>query len=121
MSSSVHLSFNQPITRDSWISFCKIYDIKFSPRTVGQNVFYREGLGGVEIWFGPSHHKEVPLDQNGNHNWDAVKPPKLALKIVVKSFYQRNLALIAETVKDIQRELGGRISSCDPEIEPYLR
>lgn len=121
MSSSVNISYSQPITQSSWMAFCRSHDIEFSPRTVGQNVFYRGGLGGVEIWFGPACHKEVPQKPDGSHDWDAVEPPRLALEIVVKSFYQRNLPLIAETTKDIQKDLGGSISSYDPELEFYLK
>jgi hypothetical protein len=103
------------------MKFCRDYNIEYSPKTIGQNVFYRGGLGGVQISFGSASYKEVPLKEDGTHNWDAVLPPQFAREIIVQSFYQRNLASIAETFKDIQREIGGSGSKCDPELEPYLK
>ena len=94
MSSAVYLKFDKAIDRKSFDLFCSKNEIEFSPNTVGGNVYYYGGIGGVEIVFRES-------------------------EITVSSFWGRNLLSIAHIAKKLRSEFGG-IYDCDPELRCYM-
>lgn len=54
MSSAAHISFEpgtNSVTADEWQVFCRKHGLEHSPQTVGGNVYYCGGLGGVEVHY----------------------------------------------------------------------
>ncbi len=132
MSSAAYLEFSTPITAEQWAKFCQDHDVEFSPNTVGHNVFYWKGLGGVEIKFGEFHVCEKrelgpfpmfnfvqypPIMGSNIHRW--VSPPATAKRITVSSFHGSNLTKIAQIASDIIEAFNG-IWTADPEVTEHL-
>jgi len=115
MSSAIYLTFSHPVPVQDWLAFCGEHDIVHSEATVGGNVFYSGGMGGVQICAG-----EDPISEG--------KP----LHIVdVETFYGGDLESVAQVARWIATrwpcsfendpELSGwqtRPASEDPEKEP---
>ncbi|HSX22574.1 MAG TPA: hypothetical protein VLE97_07360 [Gaiellaceae bacterium] len=54
MSSAANITFEKDtigVPADEWQSFCAEHQIKHSPQTVGGNVYYAGGIGGVEVHY----------------------------------------------------------------------
>lgn len=94
MSSVVYLEPNHPISRKSFDEFASKNEIEFSPDTIGGNVYYYGGLGGVEISFEER-------------------------SITVSSFFCENLLSIAFIAKKILDRFNCTYN-CSPELKCYL-
>lgn len=133
MSSAVHLKPNQPIPRDEWLAFCAEHGILFSPRMIGQNVFYASGreveVAGVrtvmsdtetEITFGTPNFAAVPKGADGKMDITQIAPPESAQEITVSTYHGgKYLQAVADTALLIlSRWPGGW--KCDPELRPFM-
>jgi len=118
MSSDIHLSFEKPIPLVEWNWFCSINGIEYSPQTVGQNVFYYGGHGGVEVEFGES------MLASGQCDFSKATPFPEATHIVVKTFFMRDLdsvALVAgKVLKRFAAKHGGSFF-CSEELAEAMR
>ena len=110
MSSSVSLKWDKPIILEAWSSFCEANGIEYSQCTVGGNVFYSGGHGGVEIWFGESALKDF---------WQDNSPPPAAKTITVKTFWMGDLGAVARVAKAILGKWPGQ-STEDPELSKLM-
>lgn len=107
MSSAVYIDPKKPIKLEDWLEFCKEHSIEYSPNTIGRNVFYWKGLGGVQIVFG-----KVEFENN--------TPPTTASKIIVSSFFGQNLLEIAQVFSYIAKRWS--ISwVADPEVKKAIK
>ena len=118
MSSAVYLKFKKPVPLKEWLKFCPEYDIQYSPNTVGQNVFYYGGFGGVQITFGESNPVELPVIGD-MINFSKASPLSEASEITVSSFYGSNLDNIAFIAKKILVKWNGSFT-CDDELMRHL-
>ena len=100
MSSSVHLFFDDFVTLKDWHIFCPKYDIQYSPKTLGQNVFYYGGIGIVEITFGAPNYEELPMFGD-MVLFSAASPKPEAIHITVSSFADSNFDKIDYITKKI--------------------
>lgn len=113
MSSAIYLEFEEKIVLEDWEFFCGKNDIWYSPQTMGRNVFYDNH---VEIVFGKPIHKELPfIEETGRYDFDKSEPRGVAYRIVVSSYYMRNLNQVASVAKKILARFGGT-HTCDPEL-----
>ena len=111
MSSAVYLEFEDGIELRDWELFCGKNNIQYSPQIIGRNVFHDNQ---VEIVFGRPFYKELPL-VDGRYDFNKVKPRSVAYRIVVSSYYMRNLAQIVGIAEKILTRFGGT-RTCDTEF-----
>lgn len=104
MSSAIYIELNNPINLKDWQSFCMDNAIKYSPNTVGRNVFY---FGDTEIHFGESSYEKLPLLPNGEIDFQAARPKETANKIVVSTYWMGNLENVALVAKKILSRWNG--------------
>ena len=107
MSSSIFITFTRPVYENAWKKFCKKNNIEYSPRTIGRNVYYSGGHGGVEISF-------------GNPNYDEEVHPTYADEIIVSTFFMGDLSSVAQVASKIIESFGG-MWSASSELESEMR
>ena len=110
MSSSAFITFDKPVLKAQWEEFCQRAKIAYSECTVGGNVFYYGGFGGVEITFGQTDW--------GTHR-DERRPPAEARQITCSSFFGSNLRTIAMVTQMAMAEFGGTWEA-SPEVKQYM-
>ncbi len=116
MSSAIFINFTQPINLEDWMEFCKQYSIKYSPNTVGQNVFYR---GNTEIQFGKRILEEHPKKVNGEIDFGKTIPRLEATRIVISTYWMGELEGVAETATLILGKWRGEFE-CDIELNGLM-
>lgn len=82
MSYSRFFKSKTPISLDEWKSFCDEADIRYSPNTIGRNVFYS---GDTEICFGRPLYDDLPKDDRGRLRFDLATPRQEATEISVST------------------------------------
>lgn len=118
MSSAINLSLRDPVSAADWLAFCEEHGIEYSPHTVGRNVFYSGGFGGVEIHFGEPSWDDLPRLPDDAIDFSAARPPNQASDIRVSTFHMGNTAAVADVARKIARRWRCR-SSCDPELKGW--
>lgn len=98
MSSAIYLSFEKPIPKEDFEKFCDKNNIIFSPNTIGGNVYYHGGHGGVQIVFG---NKEITISTFHCSVGGKLEP-------------------VADIAKEILSEFDGSFE-CDPEFNYLMK
>lgn len=112
MSSAIYLSLKDEVKLEDWQKFCSQEEIEHSPYTVGGNVYYFGGLGGVEIWFG----KGSQYDKRPPYS-----PPAGAREISVKTYWMgRAMPYVAKVAKKIIQRFGAEWTA-DMELEGLMK
>jgi len=97
MSSAIYMKFEEPVEPDKWDAFCAAHKIEYSPYTVGGNIYYFLGNGGVEIRFRPGD-------------------------IVASTFFMGDaVPAVAEIAARIVKELRASSWTCDPELDELMQ
>jgi hypothetical protein len=99
MSSAANITFESDtigVPPDQWSAFCAAHDIVHSPQTVGGNIYYHGGFGGVEAAYHSEHWVSFSTYHGGRAMGDVAR-----------------LAMLA------WRRWGGKLSA-DPEIRSLL-
>lgn len=100
MSSAVHIELKEVLPIDDWLEFCKKHGIVFSPRTIGQNTFYKDQ---VQVMLDGRGYLYInPQTREGD--FENAKPPDSITEICVSSYFLSNLPEIAEVAKSIIME-----------------
>ncbi len=107
MSSSVSLTFDDPITIGEWSAFCRASGIAYNQNTVGGNVFYADV---IEICFG---------ENTFMGRWQDNVPPLQAQKITVGTYWMGDLRSVARVAQAILRKWAGH-SESDPEVASLM-
>ena len=120
MSSAAYLTINRqdydPIPVSEWLEFCERHAIRYSPNTVGQNVFYADD---VEITFGGPTQGAIER-ANGRPDFATAKPPSSAYDVWVSTFSGGNLHGVARMAALIWLQWGRASLDADPEIQRAL-
>jgi len=98
MSSAATITFEPDtvgIPAEEWQAFCREHRLEHSPQTVGGNVYYQGGLGGVEV-----HYAEHRL-------------------IFSTYWFGNAMRDVAKLAKTAWRRWGGNLSA-DPEIRKLV-
>ena len=118
LSSAVYIEFDdqEGVLQGKFLEFCSSHDIEYSPQTIGGNVFYYGGHGGVEVTFGEASYEELPALPNGCLDFSAATPPEYAERVRFSTFHMgREIPCMAELARAFWIEFGGAVS-CDPEL-----
>lgn len=125
MSSAAYLTIDRkdydPIPASEWLEFCAQHAIRYSPNTVGQNVFYADD---VEITFG--EYGTISKSPDGRPDFSTARPPDGAYDVTVSTFYDGNLEGVARMAALIWHRWGRATLDAAPEIQrifarPWLR
>jgi hypothetical protein len=108
VSSCIYVTFDEDegVTGEAWTEFCREHGIRYSPQTVGQNVFY---AGDVEIHFGAKDGTAPTLRPGGGYDWDTAKPPDYAEEITFRTVYGHALERLAELARTFWLQFGGAV------------
>ena len=117
MSSSATIKLARSVPLAEWETFCAEQHIRYSPNTVGQNVYY---CGQVEITFGPQNGSLERDPQRDLPLWSPARPPTTGNVIEVSTFFLgpeiRQVARLALAIRD---RWNGQLRA-DPEIEAQI-
>lgn len=115
MSSAVYLELETQIDRDQWAEFCRTHGIRFSPNTVGQNVFYH---GDTQITLGPDKGTLPMIGERAD--FDRAEPPHRAKTITVSTYWMGNLLGVADIAHAILGIFQAK-KRCDQELSALMR
>lgn len=118
MSSAIYYQPDGPISLSEWESFCTKHGIKYSPNTVGQNVYYADQ---VEIVFGGKEEfGTVERAGNGFPRWETARPPAQASEITVSTRWMGGAQpAVADLAIAMFRRWGGKLQA-SPELETAI-
>ena len=119
MSSAIYLNYKRnPVKLGKWNKFCKNAKIRYSPNTIGRNIYY---YNDAEISFGEYVFDDLPKDENDNLRFDLAKPNNVAKEIKVSTYFMGNLENVSNITKKIMKKFKPSSFSNDPEYKELLK